>query len=84
MKTKSSLWQARWLTDETEGLAIHDTGLRVRLQDGSGVAENAEAIEQVFITKHGPHNAPAMVKRLIREGAQLLIDPYSRGWRGAK
>ena len=77
-------WQARWLLGEAEGLALHDGGLRVRLVDGVGVAENAPEIEQALAPVHGSHNATAMVKRLAREGAQLLIDPHSRGWRGGK
>ena len=82
MSSKPSLWQARWQIDQSEGLAVHDSGLRVRLQDGQGAAENAAEVAEAFIPKHGSHNAPAMVQRLVREGAQLLIDPYSRGWRG--
>lgn len=82
MSSKSSLWQARWDIDQAEGVAVHDTGLRARLQDGKGVADNAAEIAEAFIPQHGPHNAPAMVQRLVREGAQLLIDPYARGWRG--
>ncbi len=83
MSSKSSLWQARWEIDQAQGLAVHDSGLRVRLKDGKGAAENAAEVAQAFTPKHGPHNAPAMVQRLVREGAQLLIDPYSRGWRGS-
>ena len=56
--------------------------LRVRLQDGVGAAENAAEVEQSLVPQHGAHNAPAMVRRLVREGAQLLIDPTARGWRG--
>ena len=82
MPSKSSQWQARWQILQAEGLAIHDSGLRVRLQDGRAAAENPSEVAESFIPAHGPHNAPAMVERLVREGAQLLIDPYSRGWRG--
>jgi len=82
MGSKSTLWQARWDVDPTTGLAVHDTGLRVRLQDGQGIAENAAEVTERFIPEHGSHNAPAMVQRLTREGTQLLIDPYARGWRG--
>jgi hypothetical protein len=82
MSSKPSLWQARWQIDQTEGLAVHDSGLRVRLSEGKGSAENSSEVVESFMPKHGQHNAPAMVQRLIREGAQLLIDPYSRGWRG--
>ncbi len=83
MRSKSSQWQARWRIDPKAGLAVHDSGLRVVLQDGKGVAENAAVVAESLIPRHGPHNAPAMVQRLIREGAQLLIDPHARGWRGA-
>lgn len=79
---KHHRWQARWQIDQGGGLATHDTGLRVRLQDGLGVPENAEEVALALAPKHGAHNAPLMVQRLVREGAQLLVDPYSRGWRG--
>lgn len=81
--TRHHLWQARWQLDALAGTAVHDSGLQVRLLDGVGVADNAEPIVQDLATAHGPHNAAAMVQRLVREGAQLLIDPHSRGWRGA-
>ena len=82
MTSKHYRWQALWTIDQEDGVATHDSGLRVRLEDGRGTAENAEAMVTLLIPKHGAHNAPAMVHRLVREGAQLLIDPYSRGWRG--
>jgi hypothetical protein len=80
--SKHSLWQARWDIDQHANLATHDNGLRVRLQDGQGVAENAAEIALTLAAVHGQHNADAMVQRLVREGTQLLIDPFSRGWRG--
>ncbi len=83
MSSKSSLWQARWEVDPSIGLAVHESGLRVRLQDGHGIAENSVEVAESFTPEHGSHNAPAMVQRLTREGTQLLVDPYSRGWRGA-
>ena len=82
MSAKPSLWQARWQIDQAEGLAIHDSGLRVRLHEGKGSAENADEVVALFVPQHGLHNAPMMVQRLVREGAQLLMDPFSRGWRG--
>jgi hypothetical protein len=82
MSSKTSLWQARWEVFPKEGLAIHDSGLRVRLRDGQAAAENHTEIANTLIPVHGSHNALAMVQRLTREGAQLLIDPYARGWRG--
>lgn len=75
-------WQARWQIDPAQGVATHESGLRVRLEGGRGSAENADAVALTLVPKHGAHNAPAMVQRLVREGAQLLIDPQSRGWRG--
>lgn len=82
MSSKHNLWQARWDVDQHANLATHDNGLKVRLLDGQGVADNAAEIALTLVPAHGEHNAAAMVQRLVREGAQLLIDPFSRGWRG--
>ncbi len=83
MTAKHHNWQDRWQVDRADGTATHESGLRVRLNDGVGVALNAADIEAEFAPLHGKHNAPAMVARLAREGAQMLIDPYARGWRSA-
>ncbi|MEO5735379.1 MAG: hypothetical protein ABIN96_13110 [Rubrivivax sp.] len=82
MTTRHRLWQARWELDALAGTAVHDSGLQVRLLDGAGVADNGDDIVQALTAAHGAHNATAMVQRLVREGAQLLIDPHARGWRG--
>jgi hypothetical protein len=84
MTSKHSNWQDRWRIDRTAGTAAHETGLRVKLDEGIGVAVNGAEIEDKLAPEHGAHNAAAMVARLTREGAQMLIDPYSRGWRGAE
>ena len=81
MTSKHVQWKTRWTVDENDGLATHDSGLRVRLQDGLGVAQNPDEVAQALAPLHGTHNAPAMVQRLVREGVQMLIDPYARGWR---
>lgn len=81
MTSRHNRWQARWQIDSAAGLAVHETGLRVRLLEGRGVAENADEVALALALQHGTHNAPAMVQRLVREGTQLLIDPHSRGWR---
>jgi len=81
--SKHRHWQARWELDPGAGTATHDSGLCVRLVDGQGVADNAASVEEALRPLHGPHNAPAMVQRLVREGAQMLMDPNARGWRGA-
>jgi hypothetical protein len=82
MTSKHRRWQSRWQVDSAAGVATHDTGLRVRLEEGHGQAENAEEVALSLMPVHGAHNAPAMVQRLVREGAQLLVDPSARGWRG--
>lgn len=84
MTSKHCNWQDRWHIDQADGTATHETGLRVKLSDGVGVATNAAEVEGTLVPKHGAHNACAMVARLTREGAQMLMDPYSRGWRGAE
>lgn len=81
MSTKHHRWQARWQIDPATGVATHDTGLRVRLEEGRGTPENADEVTLSLVPAHGAHNAPAMVQRLVREGAQLLVDPTARGWR---
>ena len=83
MISKHHNWQDRWQLDRADGTATHESGLRIELEDGVGVSINAAEVEAALIPIHGLHNASAMVSRLIREGAQMLIDPYSRGWRGA-
>lgn len=83
MTGKHHHWQDRWQVDRTDGVATHESGLRVRLHEGVGLALNAADVEAALADQHGAHNASAMVIRLAREGAQMLIDPYARGWRGA-
>jgi len=84
MTPKHRHWQDRWQIDPADGAARHETGLRVTLHEGVGIASNASEVEAALVPLHGAHNAPAMVARLTREGAQMLIDPCARGWRGAE
>ena len=84
MTSKHHNWHDRWRIDRADGTATHESGLRVRLNDGVGVPVNATEVEESLIPIHGAHNAPEMVARLTREGAQILIDPYARGWRGSE
>ncbi|MEJ7138477.1 hypothetical protein [Amphibiibacter pelophylacis] len=81
MPSDAQKWQDFWHFDEVQGHSVHDSGLRVMLDDGVGVAVNPAEIEAALTPRHGAHNAAAMVARLTREGAQILIDPYARGWR---
>jgi hypothetical protein len=82
MNSNRTRWQSRWDVDPVQHVATHESGLMVRVEDGVGKADNAMEVEHTLVPMHGVHNAPAMVQRLIREGAQLLIDPFARGWRG--
>jgi hypothetical protein len=81
MTPKHFQWKNKWSVDEVADVATHETGLRVHLVEGVGVSDNADEVALLFVPQHGAHNAPAMVQRLVREGAQMLIDPYARGWR---
>lgn len=74
MTSKHHKWQLRWRIDQAAGLATHDTGLRVRFlgSAGRGHAENAEAVAAELAKTHGPHNAPQMLQRLLREADRLL------------
>lgn len=79
--SKHQNWKARWSVDETDTRATHESGLRLCVQGDQVVAENADEVVLQLTPQHGAHNAPAMVQRLMREGAQMLIDPHARGWR---
>lgn len=75
MTSKHFKWQARWRLDLAAGTADHDTGFQARLVQtarGPGAeALNAEATIQALATKHGGHNAPLMIERMLREVRQL-------------
>ncbi len=68
MSSKHHKWQTRWRVDAASGMATHDSGLRVRL----GQAENGAAVQAELARTHGPHNAPQMLERLLREARLLL------------
>ena len=71
-------WQGAHTPSRVDVVAVYIHQLQ---ESGLGVADNAEEVVAALTPQHGPHNAPAMVQRLVREGAQMLIDPYARGWR---
>lgn len=81
MSDKHFRRQERWNLDRVAGLASHVKDLRVRLQYSQGMSDNAAEAEAALEPLHGAHNSAAMARRLIREDAQLLIDPDARGWR---
>lgn len=73
MTSKHHKWQLRWQVDASAGLATHDSGLRVRFADHSpGQPENADAVAAQLAAKHGLHNTPQMIERLLREADQLV------------
>ena len=73
MTSKKYGWQKRWAVDHTAGTAQHDTGLMVRMMGGQVSPNNAQQVETALSAKHG-HNAPEMVRRLLKE-AQILMVP---------
>lgn len=72
MTSKRYGWQKRWTVDQAAGTAHHDTGLQVRLSGGQVSANNANQVQESLAIKHG-HNAPEMVRRLLKEARILLV-----------
>jgi hypothetical protein len=65
-------WQHRWRVDHASGIWHHETGLQVQCQpDGTATSLNGPQIADELAPKHGPHNAPAMVHRLLREAQRM-------------
>ena len=74
MTSKHYRWQTRWHIDLAAGRATHDSGLIVSFTAASGPdgqAENADATLALLAVKNGPHNAPTMLRRLLKEAATL-------------
>jgi hypothetical protein len=73
MTSKHYKWQTRWQHHPDRGLWSHtDSGLEVLLDDaGRPRALNAAEAQARLAVKNGPHNAPLMVERLLREATQL-------------
>lgn len=79
MTSKHYRWQARWRHDAAAGLWVHDTGLRVQPRPGAPPAAlNATDTLAALVPTHGPHNAPAMLRRLLREAHQLATTPQAQ------
>lgn len=74
MTSKKYGWQKRWQVDIDGGLAQHDTGLQVSMIRGELRAGNAQQVQTALAVKHG-HNAPEMVRRLLKEARILLVQP---------
>ena len=77
MTSKHYAWQARWRFDPSTGQATHDSGLVVSVGPGvSIVAMNAPEIERALAVKNGPHNAPLMIRRLLKEARELAAEGF--------
>lgn len=74
MTSKHYGWQKRWTIDRQAGRAQHDTGLTVIVTGGDPRAINALQVQQQLSVNHG-HNAPEMVRRLMKEVRILMEKP---------
>ena len=67
-------WQIRWRL-VAPGCAAHVDGLEVRF-DGRGIRPaNADEALAGLARVHGPHNAPVMLARLLKEARILYAPP---------
>lgn len=73
MTSKHYKWQTRWRQVAERGTLLHDTGIECRVApDGrASTTLTQQEAEAVLAVKNGPHNAPAMLRRLLREAEQL-------------
>ena len=72
MTSKKYGWQKRWQINQAAGTGLHETGLQVVLVGGQPTARNADDVQAALSVKHG-HNAPEMVRRLMKEARILLV-----------
>lgn len=71
MQSPRYRWQTRWQLDQAAGIATHDSGLIVRFTGRHAEAVNGDDIQAALAVKNGPHNAPIMLRRLLKEAAEL-------------
>lgn len=69
--SKRYKWQANWTVNDERTMATHQLGLVVRLTSEGHSVAGAESVIQQLSPKHG-HNAAEMVRRMTREGLDLL------------
>lgn len=74
MTSKHYKWQTSWVVDLGAATATHSGGLVVRFVAGGGQAENADTILAALAAKNGPHNAPKMLQRLMREASEVYAE----------
>lgn len=78
-------WQHRWRLDAATSTWHHDTGLAVQCgPTGKAYSLNGPQITTALEPQHGPHNAPAMVRRLLREAERLQAQQPAQGAQNAR
>lgn len=78
-------WQHRWRLDAATSTWHHDTGLAVQCgPTGKAYSLNGPQITTALEPQHGPHNAPAMVRRLLREAERLQAQQPAPGTQNAR
>lgn len=88
MTSRHYRWQTRWHVNLDTAQATHDSGLVVTLARAPPGARSvwegrcaraalAAMLVQLEI-KHGPHNAPKMLARLVREAETIYLEALHR------
>lgn len=79
MTSKHHKWQTRWRLDPAARRATHDSGLQVEFAaNGRAWNMNGPTFAEELAKTHGPHNAPLMVARLLREAERLLREHHGQ------
>jgi hypothetical protein len=77
MTSKHHKWQLRWRFDPATSQATHESGLVVSVGPGVSIlAVNAPEVERALAVKNGPHNAPLMIRRLLKEVRELAAEGF--------
>lgn len=81
MTSRHYRWQRNWAVDLGAQTATHTSGLVVRFESSAadpraldGQPVNADAVLATLLAQHGPHNAPQMVGRLMREAGEIYSE----------
>lgn len=81
MVSKHYKWQLEWAVNLEASTATHSSGLVVQFTPASdtpgahdGRAINVEEVSGELLAKHGPHNVPQMLARLMREAGEVYTE----------
>lgn len=81
MVSKHYKWQLEWAVDLVADTATHTSGLVVQFKPADdapgahdGRAVNAGQVAGDLLVKHGPHNVPQMLARLMREAGEVYTE----------